>query len=207
MDDDILPVCVDATPSFAGLSNGLVTVQQVHQRFLSSAIYINCRRPALTSSQVSHGFQAFTLLTKHTRFSEWAQRYGALFSLKIGPATAVVVSSPALVKKLIDQRSNIYSARPPSYVSHDLITKGDHLLIMTNDEKWKLFRKLVHQTFNQTRCEKEHITLQDAEAVQMMKDFCDEPEKLMSHPKRFSNSIVMSVGKRLISALGLIAMC
>lgn len=113
--------------------------------------------------------------------------------MKIGPATAVVISSPAILKKLIDQRSNIYSARPPSYVSHELITKGDHLLIMTNNEKWKLFRKLVHQTFNQSRCEKEHITLQDAEAVQMLKDFCDEPENLMSHPKRFSNSIIMSL--------------
>lgn len=113
--------------------------------------------------------------------------------MKIGPATTVVISSPAILKKLIDQRSNIYSARPPSYVSHDLITKGDHLLIMTNNEKWKLFRKLVHQTFNQTRCDKEHIALQNAEAVQMLNDFCDEPEKFMSHPKRFSNSIIMSV--------------
>lgn len=134
------------------------------------------------------------------RFSEWAKQYGGLFSLKIGPATAVVISSPAILKKLIDQRSNIYSARPPSYVSHDLITKGDHLLIMTNNEKWKLFRKLVHQTFNQTRCDKEHITLQNAEAVQMLNDFCDQPEKLMSHPKRFSNSIAMSLRKFLISA-------
>lgn len=126
---------------------------------------------------------------------EWAQRYGGIFSLKIGPATAVVISSPTIVKTLIDQRSNIYSARPASYVSHELITKGDHLLIMTNDEKWKLFRKLVHQAFNQTRCDREHIILQDAEAVQMLKDFYEMPEQLMSHPKRFSNSIIMSLRK------------
>ena len=111
----------------------------------------------------------------------------------------MVISSPALVKASIDRKSNIYSARPPSYVSHDLITRGDHLLIMTNNDKWRLFRKLVHHFFNETRCEKEHITLQDAEAVQMLRDICIAPELMMRHPKRFSNSIIMSLGESAAS--------
>lgn len=100
-----------------------------------------------------------------------------------------------MVKALIDKKSAIYSDRPSSYVSHDLITQGDHLLVMKNGEKWRLFRKLLHQKFNENRCEKEHITLQNAEAVQMLKDCLVEPEGLMRHPKRFSNSIIMSLGK------------
>lgn len=107
----------------------------------------------------------------------------------------MVISSPALVKDLMDRRSNIYSGRPLSYVSNKLITRGDHILIRTNDDKWRLQRKLVHQFFNETRCEKEYLTLQHAEAVQMLRDTCLAPEQFMYHPKRFSNSIIMSLGK------------
>ena len=69
------------------------------------------------------------------------------------------------------------------------------MLIMTNNDNWRLFRKLVHQYFNEIRCEKQHLTLQNAEAVQMLRDIYIAPERMMSHPKRFSNSIIMSLGK------------
>ena len=65
---------------------------------------------------------------------------------------------------------------------------------MTNNDKWRLFRKLVHQCFNEKRCEEVHVTLQNAEAVQMLRDTCMAPEMMMSHPKRFSNSVIMSLG-------------
>ena len=62
-------------------------------------------------------------------FTEWAKQYGGIFSLKLGPATAVVLTDRRLVKQLLDKRSGIYSNRPHSYVSHNLITGGDHVLI------------------------------------------------------------------------------
>ncbi|MCJ1466164.1 hypothetical protein MMC07_004783 [Pseudocyphellaria aurata] len=135
-----------------------------------------------------------TVLDKQERaFTEWAHQYGEIFSLKLGPATAVVISSPSLIKALIDKKSAIYSNRPVSYVSHELITRGDHLLVMAHSEKWRLFRKLIHQQFHEAKCEKEHVPLQNAEAVQMLNDFCVMPEQMMSHPKRFSNSIIMTL--------------
>jgi hypothetical protein len=39
----------------------------------------------------------------------------------------------------------------------------------------------------------EHTKLVDAEAVQMCRDFLVMPGKHMEHPKRFNNSIVMSL--------------
>ena len=107
----------------------------------------------------------------------------------------VVVSSPAIVKALMDRKSKIYSSRPPSYISHELITQGDHLLTSTNNDNWRLQRKILHQFFNETLCEKKHITLQNAEAVQMLRDTCLVPELMMRHPKRYSNSIITSMGK------------
>ncbi|KAF1977130.1 cytochrome P450 oxidoreductase [Bimuria novae-zelandiae CBS 107.79] len=129
----------------------------------------------------------------HYKFTEWARTYGGIFSLKLGPATAVVVTDRRLVKELLDKKGNIYSARPQSYVSNDLITGGDHLLVMQYGAKWRLFRRLVQNYFNISRCQQEHVALVEAEAVQMMHDLMVEPKDLMLHPKRFSNSIIMSL--------------
>lgn len=148
-------------------------------------------------SSLSSAPQAPQVSLTKVRFTEWAAKYGGIFSLKLGPANAIVVTDRAIIKALIDKKSAIYSNRPRSYVSHDLMTKGDHLLVMQHGEKWRLFRKLLHQTFQERKCETEHIVLQDAEAVQMCRDFLIEPEGLNGHPKRFSNSIVMSI-RRLI---------
>ncbi|KAJ4348472.1 uncharacterized protein N0V89_009847 [Didymosphaeria variabile] len=129
----------------------------------------------------------------HYKFTEWARMYGGIFSLKLGPATAVVITDRRLVKELLDKKGNVYSARPQSYVANDLITGGDHLLVMQNGTKWRLFRKLVQNHFNEARCQQEHVELVEAEAVQMMHDIMVAPEGLMLHPKRFSNSIIMSL--------------
>ncbi|MCJ1271881.1 hypothetical protein MMC22_011786 [Lobaria immixta] len=75
----------------------------------------------------------------------------------------------------------------------DLITQGNHILMMKYGDTFKLFRQILHKHFAETVCEKEYSKLQHAEAAQMMKDFCMEPGRHMEHPKRFSNSIIMSI--------------
>lgn len=80
-------------------------------------------------------------------FTKWAKQYGGIFSLKLGPATAIVLTDRKYVKQLIDKKSSIYSDRPHSYVSHNLITGGDHVLIAHYGKVWQRYRKLIHQFF------------------------------------------------------------
>lgn len=129
------------------------------------------------------------------RFTEWAEKYGGLYSLKLGTGTAVVITDRRIVKELIDKKSAKYSNRPQSYLADDLITRGHHLLVMQYGQLWRTFRKLVHQHFMESVVEKTHIPVQNAEAVQMLRDFCLRPDQHMLHPKRYSNSITMSLGK------------
>jgi hypothetical protein len=143
-----------------------------------------------------------TQLTRF-RFTEWAKQYGGMYSLKLGTGTAVVLTDRRLIKQLLDKKSNIYSNRPPSFVSHDLITGGDHLLVMQYGNMWRSFRKLIHQYFMESMVEKEHIVLQNAEAVQMVHDYMLYPEEHMRHPKRYSNSIIMSLRKSYLFSFGL----
>ncbi|KAI0395695.1 putative cytochrome P450 [Xylariaceae sp. FL0594] len=130
----------------------------------------------------------------HRRFTEWSRTYGGLFMLRLGPSTtAAVITDRRLVKELVDKRSSIFSDRPASYVSHDLITRGDHLLVMRYDETWRTFRKILHRCFNEGICDRRHLRLVDAEQTQMMRDFAERPEQYMLHPRRTSNSIVMGI--------------
>ena len=75
----------------------------------------------------------------HHQFTEWAKIYGGIFSLKLGPTLVVVVTDRRLACDMLDRKSAIYSARPHSYVSNDLITSGDHLLIMHYGDLWRKF--------------------------------------------------------------------
>lgn len=113
----------------------------------------------------------------------------------MGSGTMIVLTSPRLVKELVDRKSSIYSHRPASYVGYNLISNGDHLLLMQYSNQWRTCRKLVHQFFMERAVVEDHVAVVDAEAVQMVRDFIVEPEGHMSHPKRFSNSITMSLGK------------
>ncbi|CAG7927344.1 unnamed protein product [Penicillium olsonii] len=129
----------------------------------------------------------------HLLFTKWAQQYGGIFSLRIGPAPAVVVTDRSIVRELFDKRSGISSSRPPSYVSQVLITGGDHLLMMNHNRAWQQRRKMIHQQFMASVCEKQHIELLEAEHIQMMRDFLLHPEQHMVHTKRTTNSIIMSL--------------
>ncbi|KAG6365904.1 hypothetical protein INS49_000080 [Diaporthe citri] len=129
----------------------------------------------------------------HHRFTQWAKIYGGIFGLKLGPARAVVITDRRLVKELIDKKGSAYSSRPPSYVSHDLITRGDHLLVMDYGDRWRLLRRTLHKFFMEVMCATKHMALIEAEQTQMMRDFLVNPERLMVHTKRTSNSIIMSL--------------
>lgn len=127
----------------------------------------------------------------HHLFSSDQQRqtYGGIFSLKIGSGTAVVLTDRRLVKQLIDKKSGIYSNRPHSYVSHNLITGGDHVLIAHYGKTWQRYRKAIHQHFMESMVERDHLPLQQAEASQLLRDMLLQPAQHMWHPKRYTNSI------------------
>ena len=126
------------------------------------------------------------------QFTEWAKQYGGIFSLKLGPGTAVVLTDRRLVKQLVDKKGGIYSNRPHSYVSHNLITGGDHILIAHYGKRWQTYRKLIQQHFMESIVEKDHLPVQNAEACQFVYDMMTMPEDHMLHPKRYSNSIACS---------------
>lgn len=128
----------------------------------------------------------------HFQFTEWAKQYGGLYTLKLGTGTAAVITDRRLVKELVDKKSSKYSERPKSYVAN-LISGGDHILLMDYGPQWRDTRRLLHGTLMEKVCEEQHLRVQEAEAAQMLRDYLLDPEHHMLHPKRYSNSITMSI--------------
>jgi cytochrome P450 len=128
----------------------------------------------------------------HFQFTTWAQKYGGLYTLKLGTGTAAVLTDRRLIKQLIDKKSAIYSERPASYVA-DLISSGDHILLMKHGPQWRSTRKLLHGSWMESVVEECHLSLQEAEARQMVRDYLLRPGEHMLHPKRFSNSVTMAI--------------
>ncbi|KAL4784752.1 cytochrome P450 2D18 [Aspergillus varians] len=129
----------------------------------------------------------------HLRFTEWAQKYGPILPIRIGRGTMIVVTSPLHAVQILDKQAANTSHRPPSYILGDLVFRGDHPMFMDADERWKLRRKLYFQLVNEARCNSEHVRLVEAETTQLLRDICLEPDALMLHPGRLSNSIIMSL--------------
>ena len=125
--------------------------------------------------------------------TDWARVFDGIFSLKRFTNTTLIIFDRKLMKNLLDKKSNIFSNRFASIVAQ-LITQDDHLLIMNYEKRWQMIRKLVHQHFMKSMCEKQHVHVQHVEATQMMRDFLLNSQNHMSHPKRYSNSIINSLG-------------
>jgi len=128
----------------------------------------------------------------HFQFTEWAKQYGGIYSLKLGTGTAAVLTDRRLVKQLVDKKSALYSQRPKSYVA-DFISSGDHILLMQHGQQWRSTRKLLHGSLMEKVVDDQHLPVQEAEAWQMIRDYLLKPEDHMLHPKRFSNSVTMSI--------------
>ncbi|KAH7388705.1 cytochrome P450, partial [Pyrenochaeta sp. MPI-SDFR-AT-0127] len=130
----------------------------------------------------------------HFQFTEWAQQYGGIYSLKLAYGTAIVLTDRRLIRELFDKRGAIYNSRPQSFIGKTYLTPGDsNIVFLPYSDRLRLCRKLIMHHFNEARVEQRYMGLVEAEASQMLSDFCTEPDKVMMHPKRFSNSIIMSI--------------
>lgn len=131
------------------------------------------------------------------KFAEWAKLYGEIYSLKIASNTMVVISSRRIVKELMDKRSSISSHRPPLYAVNDLVYKGHFLLLMNADHaRFRQQRKIIHQFYMESVCEKNHMSYITAESAQLMVDLLKAPHEFHEHAKRYTNSLIMSTGMK-----------
>lgn len=111
-----------------------------HLPSLSLATCIRCRQLMLIAKSVRGSFLLSRTEPGYHQFTEWAQKYGPIYSLKAGSQTIVVLTGPAEIKELMDRRSATTSERPPLHVANELskllCTSAKHSLIFASSHKW-----------------------------------------------------------------------
>ncbi|KAJ7279289.1 cytochrome P450 [Mycena rebaudengoi] len=132
----------------------------------------------------------------HYKFTEWARKYGGIYSLKLGSGTMVVLTDAAAVKEIMDIRSATTSDRPPFHVA-DVVTGGLDMALARYNETWRTLRRVAHAILT-PQASARHLPIQQAEATQLLHDILCQPQSYYAHIRRYSNSVIMSVlhGKR-----------
>lgn len=68
---------------------------------------------------------------------KWHEQYGDIYCTKSGATTFIWLSSPQVVKDLIDRRSAIYSSRPPLPLTSDVLSGGRRVAFMPRNNMWR----------------------------------------------------------------------
>ncbi|KAJ7866860.1 cytochrome P450 [Mycena olivaceomarginata] len=141
----------------------------------------------------------FPIEFPHYKFTEWARKYGGLFSLKIGNDTVVVLADVAAVKELLDKLSSTTADRPPCYIGN-LVSDGLNMAFASFTPAWKTQRRAAAAILTPQATSK-HLPIQQAEATQLLHDILHSPQvSLLSiNIQRYSLSVIYSVlhGKRV----------
>ncbi|KAJ6564685.1 cytochrome P450 [Mycena capillaripes] len=134
----------------------------------------------------------------HYKFTEWAQEYGGIYSLKVGPNTAIVLTDAAAVKELLDRRSATTADRPSLHIPY-MVTGGLHMVFAQGTSStWKTQRRAA-ATILTSQATARHLPIQRAEATQLLHDILHSPESFFTDIRRYSISVILSVlyGRRV----------
>lgn len=72
-----------------------------------------------------------SLETGHKQMKAWADQYGSMYTLMMGPKQPViVVSTERQVKALLVKRGSNFSSRPDHYMAHEVLSGGLRVIFM-----------------------------------------------------------------------------
>ncbi|KAJ7890000.1 cytochrome P450 [Mycena leptocephala] len=121
----------------------------------------------------------------HYKFTEWARKWGGMYSFKVGPST-----------ELMDRRSATTADSPPLHIP-DRTAGGMHMVFARYTQTWKTLRKTA-ATILTPHATGMHLPIQRAESTQLLHAILHSPQSFYTEIQRYSYSVVLSVlyGKR-----------
>ncbi|KAF7125412.1 hypothetical protein CNMCM5793_001590 [Aspergillus hiratsukae] len=124
----------------------------------------------------------------HAKFLEWGEKYGGVFSLKMGSGTMIVLFDRKAVHDLVDKKGVIYSERPKNHVA-DIVTHGDSFAFMDNTPRYREQRKIASHNLSPRILDEHASGIQDAEISVLMRDLVRTPDDFYHHIMRTTCSI------------------
>ncbi|XP_038655019.1 cytochrome P450 1B1-like [Scyliorhinus canicula] len=81
----------------------------------------------------------------HLSFSRMAERYGSVFSLKLGSRTVVVLNGEEAIRQALVRKGGDFAGRP-DFASFGVVSDGRSLAFRSHGDLWRLHRKVAHST-------------------------------------------------------------
>ncbi|PIA62403.1 hypothetical protein AQUCO_00200420v1 [Aquilegia coerulea] len=105
----------------------------------------------------------------HAEFAKLAQKYGELFTLKLGSQTVVVASSPAAAEEILKTHDRIFSGR---YVFQSIRVKEhiENSLVWSEcNENWRLLRKVCRIELFSPKMIESQAYIREVKALDMVR--------------------------------------
>ncbi|KAG1795307.1 cytochrome P450 [Suillus plorans] len=123
-------------------------------------------------------------------FTQWASTRGNVVYCRLFGRQIIVLQSQEVAKALLENRSSIYSDRPPLYSTKATGSEFNSAQLRYSDE-WRLHRRIFHQSFR-PEAAKDYLPLQLRKARQLLQGIIEAPERYQRHIELFASSVIMS---------------
>jgi len=117
------------------------------------------------------------------QFTEWKEKYGAVYSLNLAGQPTLVLNSHKSVADLFDRRSSIYSGRPRLVMAGEILTGGIFMIFSAYNETWRKMRRATGEEFSFRTSQKYHAA-QERETILALQDLCNDPKSWADCLKR-----------------------
>ncbi|PPQ74972.1 hypothetical protein CVT24_010273 [Panaeolus cyanescens] len=125
-------------------------------------------------------------------YKEWSKKYGDLIFYKAMGQNYLIVQGVKEVNDLFEQRSAIYSDRPPQPMATDLLGWKFNLGWHPYGPWWRRHRKAFHEHFNPNVIEK-YDPVQNQEIHRVLGKLLREPARFNDHIHNLLATIIMKV--------------
>ncbi|CAI6098838.1 unnamed protein product [Clonostachys chloroleuca] len=124
---------------------------------------------------------------------DWADEYGEIFYTKVGLSNFVWLSSPKVVRELMDKKGSIYSSRPPS-IMINTVSNGERLNFLPYGHKWRTIRNILHSALN-LETSSTYKPVQDFESKQAVWEILHAKDdwEFSDINRRYSTSTIMTI--------------
>lgn len=120
---------------------------------------------------------------------------GDVIYLRYGTEGLLVLNSVRAAVELLDQRSAIYSSRPPAIMAHEFATAGLSVSMTPAGTRFRKHRKAFQSAFGSAKLSSFHGPIAK-EAVVLAHDLLQAPDSFEAHYKRSVWTCVKAVAHR-----------